>query len=245
MLPARKSSEFSSMPAEEHTIEYHVLRSEVGKFADRYRRKYSPPEVRTNIGRESHAQTVLVHRQPPGARPDTMHTSWTLFVLFWAGVGLGIGAQICSYRSTPRPRPRLRVWGLWLGILGTVIAGGTAFKAAVDWKTAPLSPDGLGPGEQYDNGGSLAVVESPDRLARIKQINEQSHQSQLTAPTAPSPSRQRLSHPTGTRTTNRKFRRSTHSRIRCHSRCHRRIFPDRCEGLGKVASFRTEARGSV
>jgi hypothetical protein len=102
-----------------------------------------------------------------------MHTSWTLFTLFWIGVGLGVASQVCNYRSTFGNRMTLRKVGFWLGISGTVIAGGTAFTAAIKWNTLPLSGEGLKAGELYDNGGIAAIVESPERLARIKQIDEQ------------------------------------------------------------------------
>jgi hypothetical protein len=63
----------------------------------------------------------------------------------------------------------MRKWGFWLGFVGTLIAGGTAFKAAVNWNTLPLSSQGLGPGELWDNGGSPAVVESDERTRKIEE----------------------------------------------------------------------------
>jgi hypothetical protein len=60
-----------------------------------------------------------------------------------------------------------------IGLVATLLAGGAAFWGAVDWNSLPLSGEGLNAGELYDNGGIPAIKESPDRLARIKQINEQ------------------------------------------------------------------------
>jgi hypothetical protein len=73
-----------------------------------------------------------------------MHTSWTIFTLFWIGVTLALVSQACNYRSTFYNNRRMRMWGFWLGFFGTLIAGGTAFKAAVNWNTLPLSSQGLG-----------------------------------------------------------------------------------------------------
>jgi hypothetical protein len=73
------------------------------------------------------------------------------------------------------------MWGFGLGISGTLIAGGTAFKAAVNWANLPLSQEGLEPGELYDNGGLASVVESDERRALIEQhrreVNEQIRRS--------------------------------------------------------------------
>ena len=56
----------------------------------------------------------------------------------------------------------------------TLIAGGTAFAAAVNWSTLPLSPEGLRPGSLFDTGGVPGIVESDKRRAKIKQM-QQSH----------------------------------------------------------------------
>jgi hypothetical protein len=103
----------------------------------------------------------------------SMHTGWTIYIPFWFAVGLGIFSQGCNYYSTFGNQRTLRKLGFWLGLSGTIVAGGTAYKAAVDWNTLPLSSQGLGPGELYDNRGEPAIVESNERVARIKQINEQ------------------------------------------------------------------------
>ena len=101
-----------------------------------------------------------------------MHTSWTIFILFWVGVGLGAISQVCNYRSTFCNNRRMRTWGFWLGLSGTLIAGGAAFTAAINWNTLPLSSQGLRPGQLYDDGGVPAIVESDERTRQIKELSQ-------------------------------------------------------------------------
>jgi hypothetical protein len=94
-----------------------------------------------------------------------MHTSWTVFLMWGAGMGMAVIAQVMNFYSSPKPRSRLRWGGLVVGILATSLAGGAAFKGAIDWLTVPLSADGLSPGMIYDNGATVAVVENAERRA--------------------------------------------------------------------------------
>ena len=105
-----------------------------------------------------------------------MHTSWPIFALFWIGVVLGLASQVCNYLGGNNRR--VRTCGFWLGFLGTVIASGTAFKAAINWGDLPLSGEGLRPGELFDNGGGFPnIVETEERMAKIKEIQERALRS--------------------------------------------------------------------
>jgi hypothetical protein len=119
-----------------------------------------------------------------------MHTSWWIFAFFWVGVALGLAAQTCNYLSSGQDHPwlqwlssfilpqRLRQWlrqrlrtcGFYLGISGTLIAGITAFVAAANWGALPMSTKDLRPGELWDDGGSVAVLESDERRATWERL---------------------------------------------------------------------------
>lgn len=116
-----------------------------------------------------------------------MHTSWWIFALWLCGIFLGIVAQSCNYLSslTKRPgwcpsflpsitRQHLRTCGFGLGVLATLIAGLTAFKAAIDWRILPMTEEGMEPGQLWDDGGVVAVIESDERRALWDRLQHQS-----------------------------------------------------------------------
>jgi hypothetical protein len=93
-----------------------------------------------------------------------MHTSWLVFGMWLASIGFAIVAQTANYlSSTRKDLTCLRHWGFGLGVLATLLAGGAAFKAAIDWSALPIDGN-LRPGQLYDNGGEPAIVETPERL---------------------------------------------------------------------------------
>ncbi len=117
-----------------------------------------------------------------------MHTSWWIFVMWLCGVFLGVVGQTCNYLSTLTTRPRwcpsqlpsitgqqLRMWGFCLGVSATLIAGLAAFQAAIDWRTLPMTTENLKPGQLWDDGGVVVVIESDERRAMWERL---SHQSQ-------------------------------------------------------------------
>jgi hypothetical protein len=67
--------------------------------------------------------------------------------------------HLVTYLGTPRrQRTSPRRWALVLGILGALAAGAAAFRPAIDRSALPTSPDGLGPGQAWNDGGVVALT---------------------------------------------------------------------------------------
>jgi hypothetical protein len=115
-------------------------------------------------------QTLVMLSASPGVR--LADRGWSNSAI---GVGFGLASQVCNYLSGNNRR--VRTCGFWLGFLGTVIASGTAFKAAINWGDLSLTGKGLKPGELYDDGGIPAIVETDERMAKIKEIQERALRS--------------------------------------------------------------------
>jgi len=116
-----------------------------------------------------------------------MHTSWWIFDCWLLGIFLGIVAQICNYLSILKIRPKwcpslllkitgqkLRMWGFCLGVVATLTAGLAAYQAAIDWRTLPMITDGLKPGQLWDDGGVVVVIEDAERPAVWERLRRES-----------------------------------------------------------------------
>lgn len=92
-----------------------------------------------------------------------MHTSSLTYALFLIGIMLAAAAQIFNYLIAiikPGPRPILRTITLITGLSGIGAASLAGYRASIDWSTLPSSPEGLRPGQLWNNGGIPAIVQS-------------------------------------------------------------------------------------
>jgi hypothetical protein len=88
-----------------------------------------------------------------------MHTSNLVFYLFFAAVAVAALAQLMNYFSIAREqRTRRRQLGLALGLTAVILSAVSGYMAAIDWAALPTSPDGLRPGQLWDDGGIPAIV---------------------------------------------------------------------------------------
>jgi hypothetical protein len=52
-----------------------------------------------------------------------------------------------------------RTFVLLLGLSGIILAALAGYRASIDWSKLPQSPNGLHPGQLWDDGGIPAIVE--------------------------------------------------------------------------------------
>jgi hypothetical protein len=67
--------------------------------------------------------------------------------------------HLANFLGTPRrQRTPARRWALALGMLGALAAAAAALRPAIDQSALPTSPDGLGPGQAWNDGGVVALT---------------------------------------------------------------------------------------
>jgi hypothetical protein len=88
-----------------------------------------------------------------------VHTSNLVFFLFLAATALAVVAQIMNYLCIDSgQRTGRRKIALAAGIAAVVMGAASGYMAAVDWAALPKSPEGLRPGQLFDNGGVPEIV---------------------------------------------------------------------------------------
>jgi hypothetical protein len=88
-----------------------------------------------------------------------MHTSRLTAILFVVAIAFAALAQVTNYCGTPiGQRTFLQKIALLTGIAAVVLSGIAGWWADTDWATLPGSPEGLSPGQLWDDGGIPAIV---------------------------------------------------------------------------------------